>query len=126
MGSGCSYCRYHKSGRKTIETKADKRLDKLRKRGDYPTRATMRNVGETPEGNILVEMLPEMRKQLTLDKGIPTDLSEMLVNYRKNHGLTQLQMAEKIGIGRSSLQLIEYGLTNISFRTHQRIISVIS
>jgi len=50
----------------------------------------------------------------------------MLVNYRKNHGLSQFQMAEKIGIGRSRLQMIEYGLTNISFRIYQRIISAIS
>ena len=59
-GYGCPYCRYHKSGRKTIETKAEKSLEKLRQRGDSPTRATMKKVGETPEGNILIEMTPDM------------------------------------------------------------------
>jgi transcriptional regulator with XRE-family HTH domain len=71
-------------------------------------------------------MSPEMLKQLNLDQGVPADLSEMLVNYKKKHGLSQFQMAEKIGIELSRFQLIEYGLTNIPFLTYQRIISVIS
>jgi DNA-binding XRE family transcriptional regulator len=53
--------------------------------------------------------------RLSMSNDLLADLSEALVDYRKKHGLTQYQMAEKIGISRSGLQLIEYGLTNIYF-----------
>jgi len=127
MGRGCPYCRAHKAGKKIIETYAEKRLKKLRQRGDAPARGVMRKVGETPSGNILAEMSPEEWERLSMSKGLLVNLSEALVNYRKEHGLTQFQLAEKIGIGRSRLQVIEKGLAyNLSLKTYRRIISTIS
>ena len=127
MGHGCPYCRPYKAGKKIIETYAEKRLKKLRQRRDAPVKGMMRKVGETPSGNILVEMSPQEWERLSLGSGILVDLSEALVNYRKKHGLTQFQLAEKTGIGRSRLQQIEKGSAkNLSFQTYKRIISTIS
>ena len=124
-GTGCPYC----APQKIIDTWAERRLKKLRRRRDAPAKAMMRKVGEKALGNILVEMPPEMWERLSMGNGLrlPIDLSEALVNYRKKHGLTQFQMAEKIGIGRSRLQVIEKGLAdNLSLQTYRRIISTIS
>ena len=122
-GTGCPYC----APRKIINIWAEKRLKKLHQGGDPPARGMMRKVGETASGNILVEMSPEDWGRLSMSSGLPINLSEALVNYRKKHGLTQFQLAEKIGIGRSRLQVIERGLAhNISLRTYRRIISTIS
>jgi DNA-binding XRE family transcriptional regulator len=125
-GYGCPHCFHEITRKKMIEASTEKRLAKLRQRGVSPHRDAMRKLGETKDGEILVAMSPELWNELSLRHGLSADLAQRLVTYRKTHSLSQPQMAEKIGIGKSRLQLIEYGSTAISFRTYQRIISVIS
>lgn len=44
-------------------------------------------------------------------------ISERLKSARKNAGLTQQELAEKVGLKRSDLSLIENGKMNISIET---------
>jgi len=123
-GIGCPYC----APRKVIKTWEEKRLKKIHMKNDAtPPKGFVRKVGETSTGNILVEMSPEQWERLAIGNGLPSDLSEAMVSYRKQHGLTQFQLAEKIGISRGRLQEIERGLTrNLSFWTFSRVISTIT
>ena len=122
-GHGCPYC----PRPKIIETFADKKLKKANMRIDAATRGFMRKVGKTSSGNILVEMSPAEWKRIALSKGLPDDLPVAMIKYRKQHGLSQKDFADKIGISRTRVQEIERGLIrNLTYGTYERIISTIS
>lgn len=122
-GHGCPYC----ARRKFIETRAEKRLKKANLINDTAPRGVLRKVGTTSLGNILVEMSPHEWRRIALDKGLPNDLSVEMVKYRRQHGLTQGELADKIGISRNTVQQIERGLArNLYYQTYERIISTIS
>ena len=94
---------------------------------DAATKGFMHKVGKTSSGNILVEMSPAEWKRIALSKGLPDDLPVAMVKYRKQHGLSQKDFADKIGISRTRVQEIERGLIrNLTYRTYERIISTIS
>ena len=87
----------------------------------------MKKVGKTSSGKILVEMSLKEWTELVKRKLVPIDLAVALREYRFKHGLTQFELAEKLGIGRATLQTIEGGLVkNIKLQTYERIISVVS
>jgi DNA-binding XRE family transcriptional regulator len=72
-------------------------------------------------------MSPHEWKRIALDKGLPNNLSADMVKYRRQHGLTQGELADKIGISRNTVQQIERGLArNLYYQTYERIISTIS
>lgn len=96
-GHGCPYC----PRPKTIETCAEKKLKKANMRIDAAIRGFMHKVGKTSSGNILVEMSSKEWKRLAIENGLPSDLPVAMVKYRKQHGLTQSELAEKIGISRT-------------------------
>jgi DNA-binding XRE family transcriptional regulator len=122
-GHGCPYC----ARQKFIDTSAEKSLKKANLINDAAPRGVIRKVGTTSSGNILVEMSPHEWRRIALGKGLPNDLSAEMVKYRRQHGLTQGELAEKIGISRTRLQEIERGIVrNFTYRTYERIISTIS
>jgi DNA-binding XRE family transcriptional regulator len=48
-------------------------------------------------------------------------LENLLKQYRKDHALTQEEMAEKIGINRCLYNQIEKGKTKVSSKTIQKV-----
>ena len=55
------------------------------------------------------------------------DLPEAVKNHRKNHGLSQEVMAERLGISRNYLSQIERGLAdNLSMRLYENIIGYLA
>ena len=122
-GHGCPYC----ARRKFIDTSAEKSLKKANLINDAAPRGVLRKVGTTSSGNILAEMSPHEWRRIALDKGLPNNLSAEMVKYRRQHGLTQGELADKIGISRNTVQQIERGLArNLYYQTYERIISTIS
>ena len=87
----------------------------------------MQKVGETTAGTVLVEMTHEEWRQIALNIVSPGDLPHLMRKYKYEHKLTQMELAEKIGISRTKYQEIDRGLTkNMSIRTYQKIISTIA
>ena len=88
----------------------------------------MRKVGTTSSGNVLVEMAPEEWERLTHYKEIPGDLASAVKQYRKGHGLSQTALAEKCGVTRNWISMIERGLTadNTILEKYRRLMSIIS
>jgi DNA-binding XRE family transcriptional regulator len=87
----------------------------------------MRKIGKTLSGNILIEMSVNEWQEVVEHNGIPKDLSAAVVQYRMENGLTQMELAQKIGISRTRVQEIERGLSrNMRLRTYERVLLAIS
>ncbi|MBW2044108.1 MAG: helix-turn-helix transcriptional regulator [Deltaproteobacteria bacterium] len=87
----------------------------------------MRKVVKTSSENILVEMTPQEWKQIDTLCGLPENLACVMVDCKRRHGLTQADLAERMGISRTNLQQIERGhVFNMRLRTYERIIKTIS
>jgi DNA-binding XRE family transcriptional regulator len=87
----------------------------------------MRKIGKTLSGNILIEMSVNEWQEVIEHNVIPKDLSVAVVQYRMENGLTQMELAQKIGISRTRVQEIERGLSrNMRLRTYERVLSTIS
>jgi DNA-binding XRE family transcriptional regulator len=87
----------------------------------------MRKIGKTLSGNVLIEMSSNEWQEVVEQNGIPKDLSAAVVEYRMKNGLTQKELAQKIGISRTRVQEIERGLSrNMRLRTYERVLSAIA
>jgi len=87
----------------------------------------MRKIGKTSTGNMLIEITPEEWKRLALHMIIPEDMSEALKKYRKEHGLSQVAFAKKLGVSRGYIYELERCTTpiNTGLEKYRRIISLI-
>ena len=87
----------------------------------------MRWIGTTANGNYIIEATPKEwgeRATVTID---PVILGAALREYRNTAGLTQQQAADKIGISRTYLSMIERGVTdNYSHVIYKKILVEIS
>jgi ribosome-binding protein aMBF1 (putative translation factor) len=81
----------------------------------------MRKIGKTLSGNVLIEMSSNEWREVIEQDGIPKDLSAAVVEYRMKNGLTQTQLAQKIGISRTRVQA-----RNMRLRTYERVLSAIA
>ena len=87
----------------------------------------MRKIGKTLSGNVLIEMSMNEWQEVFEHNGNPKDLSAAVVEYRMKNGLTQTQLAQKIGISRTRVQEIERGLSrNMRLQTYERVLSTIA
>jgi DNA-binding XRE family transcriptional regulator len=87
----------------------------------------MRKIGKTLSGNVLIEMSMNEWQEVVEHNGIPKDLSAAVVEYRMKNGLTQMELAQKIGISRTRVQELERGLSrNMRLRTYERVLSAIA
>lgn len=87
----------------------------------------MRKIGKTLSGNVLIEMSMNEWQEVVEHNGSPKDLSAAVTEYRMKNGLTQKQLAQKIGISRTRVQEIERGLSrNMRLRTYERVLSTIA
>ncbi|OOC42156.1 helix-turn-helix domain-containing protein [Thermosipho sp. 1074] len=73
----------------------------------------------------IFELLEEVGHHETIEEKIYLDAlahiaGELLV-YRKQHGLTQKELAEKLGMSQAMVSKIESGLKNLSIKTLAKI-----
>ena len=87
----------------------------------------MRRVGKTSTGNILVEITPEEWKRIARYMNIPEDIAEELRKYRKKHGLSQVELAKKLGVSRGYISELERCISPLytTLEQYRRIISLI-
>lgn len=103
------------------------RVLKDRFRGKKTEGAVINKVGNTPTGNILAEVSPDVWKKIKNGIITPEQIGPMIMSYRRKHGLTQKDCGEKIGLGRNRISQIERGIDpDITVRTYRRIIAVIA
>lgn len=85
----------------------------------------MKVIGQTKNETIIVELdLFEFVRLIDFPTS-SKELGERIANYRKQHKLSQGDLALLIGISRTYLSLIENGREEISFRIYKRIVAVI-
>jgi len=88
----------------------------------------MKWIGVTTNGNYIIELSPEYW-QVIAESGVGDDapIGEAIRVYRKAQGITQAQMAKRVGISRNYLSMIERDtVRNYSHDTYIRIIAEIA
>ena len=109
-----------------IEKKTSEKLRKRKRPSKQIKRGIFHKVGETPSGNVLVEMSPDLWKKLAEQTLTTEDLATAIIKYRKENRLSQQEFAEKVGISRNLVLRIENGQSQgMHHQTYQRIISTI-
>ena len=85
----------------------------------------MKWIGTTTTGNYLVEMEPDEWRFHLANRVAPVDnVAEALLQLRKERGLTQSEMARRIGISRNYYTQIESGRqVNYSHIIHENILA---
>lgn len=56
----------------------------------------------------------------------PKNLSELIKNHRKRAGLTQLELAELAGVGKTLVFNVEKNLSNIQLENLMKILKVLN
>ena len=96
-------------------------------RGKKAEGAVIRKVKNTPNGNILVEVSPDMWDTIKNSIITPEQLGEAIFAYRMENGLTQEGFGEKVGLGRNRVSQLERGIDpDTTLRTYKRIMAVIT
>jgi DNA-binding XRE family transcriptional regulator len=87
----------------------------------------MRKTVKTSSGKILAEMNYKewksfLKKNPNPEDLDPEDLGALMVAYRNEHGLTQRDLGEKLGISRNTVSNIEKGImSDISQKTYSSV-----
>ena len=90
----------------------------------------MYKVGETTTGNILVEITPKEWDAVVLffkaSDVFAIHLGEELARYRRQTGLSQSEVAKKLGVSRTYVSFIERGIAdNVSLKVRKRIAQLV-
>jgi hypothetical protein len=122
-GSGCPSC----LGRTRVDSRKLARHGNPRSRCGSPLTSSVRKVGVTSTGSVLVEMPRKEWERLCSLTLPPDDLGAAIVQYRTRQGLSQGAFAEMAGLHRNWVSAIERDrAVRMSFETYKSVIAVIS
>lgn len=88
--------------------------------------SSIRKIGETATGTVVVEMTSDEWERLCSLIPPPEDLGTAIIAYRRKHGLTQAAFADIIGHSRNWISAIERDKTiQLSYETYKRIVGTL-
>ena len=96
-------------------------------KGNKKPGGTMKKIGTTSSGNIIVEMTPEewAKRNKDLALSLKEDLPSLLTQFRHDNKISQKAFARRAGISRNTIIGVEGGKA-VTYATAQKILAAIT
>ena len=96
-------------------------------KGDKKLGGTMKKIGTTLSGNIIVEMTPEewAKRNKDMALSLKGDLPALVVQYRQDNNLSQTAFARQLGMSRNTIISLEQGKL-VTYATAHKILTAIT